>query len=383
MNARNQYLKDLRHEYLQSSKQQKTILLAEAHKRTRLCPKYLIVKLAAQTDLRPHIRKKRTCYYDGLIMPALLKLWKIFDYPCGQRLKSIIVSEIDNLRRLGEIHCSNETADKLKKISSSTLDTKLKRERYILHLNRYRSSKRNPLLFQQIPIKVNNDLDHTKPGCRQVDYVEHCGASNAGQYIHTLATVDIYSDWWDARAIMPKSQEQTHIALNDIKNTTPIDIKELHADNDHSILNALVSRWAKEQDIVFSRSRPYKKNDNAHIEQKNRTHVRNVIGHRRYDTRKELTIINSLYPILGLYKNFFQPIMRLQSKLRDGSKVHRKYAQALTPYQRLINSPDVSKHTKDILLKKYCTLNPAHLKRIINIKTKELYDAYHAKQPKK
>jgi hypothetical protein len=377
MNAQNQYLDDIKKEYIQAKKQRKSVLLDEVAKRTGLCRKHLIIKLSAETDLRPQKRKPRACYYDSTLIILLAKIWEIFDCPCGQRLAPLIHTELDRLRTLREINCTDDQALKLKKISPSVIDTKLRHERDARHLSRHRKS--NPLLFQQFPIKVNNELNHDVPGHCQVDYVEHGGQSCAGEYAHTIATVDLFSDWWDAVAIMPKSQSQTHTALDEIKKRSPFIIKELHPDNDRSILNELIARWAQKHRIELSRSRPYKKNDNAHIEQKNRTHVRNMIGYRRYDTRKELIIINELYALLRLYKNFFQPIMRLADKRRNGGKVHRTYNKPVTPYKRLLESAAISEEQKTLLIRTYHKLNPADLKRRINLKTMELYNAYELK----
>ena len=154
----------------------------------------------------------------------------------------------------------------------------------------------------------------------------------------------------------------------------------IHPDNDSSFINWHLERYCKKEGIKFTRSRPYKKNDNCFVEQKNSTHIRGVIGHLRYDTEKELEIINSLYRNeLTLYKNFFQPVMKLKEKIRDKGKVHRKYDTPKTPYQRIMESKHISQETKDKLTKIYLTLNPAQLKRGIDRKVHMLFKAYEEK----
>ena len=153
-----------------------------------------------------------------------------------------------------------------------------------------------------------------------------------------------------------------------------------HPDNDSSFINWHLFSYCEAEGIEFSRSRPYKKNDNNFVEQKNSTHIRAVIGHLRYDTEKELALINSLYRNeLRLYKNFFQPVMKLKEKIRDKGKVHRRYDTPKTPYQRIIESEHIPQETKEKLTKLYLSLNPAELKRKIDEKVHTLFKAYEEK----
>jgi len=383
--AKNQYLKKLQEEYLTLSKKAKSKLLDEATKRTNLCRKHLIVKLSPETYLGPpRPRAKRKEYYDSYVKAALIKIWKIFDYPCGQRLAPLLKIEIDRLRNLNELYCSDEIAEKLKTISPASIDIKLKREKEFLGLNRNRNPSNNPLLYQKIPIKVNSDWDKNELGNCQLDFVCHCGNSMYGPFINSLALVDISSGWWEAYAILPRCQEKTYTALENIRVRIPFVIKEIHPDNDSAFINDLIYRWTKNRQIAFSRSRPYKKNDNAYIEQKHWTHIRKTFGYFRYDRQEELTIINNLYTNqLRLYKNFFQPVTKLIRKDRVGSKIQRVYDIPKTPYQRIIESGQIKATTKKYLKLVYDSLNPAKLRREINIELTKLHRFYDNKKPKK
>jgi hypothetical protein len=288
-------------------------------------------------------------------------------------------TELDRLRNLGELKCSNEVSEKLKKMSSATIDRKLKHEKEVLLLDR-KYKKKNPLLSHQIPIKVSADFDRAAVGHTQVDLVEHCGVSAAGEYVNSMAFVEVCSGWWEAEAVMGKGQERAFISLKSIQTRLPFRLLGIHPDNQNNLINEHVYQYSQKQGIEFTRSRPYKKNDNCFVEQKNWTHVRKFVGYLRYDTQKELEILNDLYRNeLRLYKNFFQPVIKLKEKSRINGKIQKKYCKAKTPYQRLMESGQISARTKQELEKIYESLNPAELKRKIDEKLHLLYMAYKAK----
>jgi hypothetical protein len=178
MHSRNQYLKQLRIEYLRTrSKTGKGKLLDEAQKRTGLNRKYLIRKLRVISNLdkkKAKVRRRKQIY-DGYVKAALVKCWEIFDYPCGQRLKPLLIEEVHRLRELGELICSDEVAEKLRRISTRTIDEKLRHQKELEGLKRRYHQKRHPLLYQKIPVKLSYEQDRTKLGNVQIDLVEHCG----------------------------------------------------------------------------------------------------------------------------------------------------------------------------------------------------------------
>lgn len=381
MNARNQYLKVLQRKYLMAkSRKEKSLILDEYCKNTHQNRKYVIRKIRSSISLVPKRRGGKEVVYDGYVKVALAQIWDIFDEPCGQRLAPLLKTEVDRLRQLEEIFICNEVAGKLKRISPRTIDRALKHQKQVLHLNRKYRPKRNPLIYQRIPIKAGG-WDRSLPGQVQIDLVEHCGQSASGLYGNTVSCAEVAFGWWEGEAILGSAKERTCEALDRARKRMPFEWVHLHPDNDSSFINWHLLEYCGTEGIEFSRSRPYKKNDNSFVEQKNSTHIRAVIGHLRYDTEKELLLINSLYRNeLHLYKNFFQPVMKLEEKIRDKGKVHRKYDIPKTPYQRIMESEKIPEETKEKLTKIYQRLNPAELKRKIDEKIHRLFEIYEEKQ---
>ena len=383
MAARRQYFEILKARYHCSKKrEEKTTILNEYCENTQQNRKYAIQKFNCFL-CEPSQKHKRAEVYGSKIIAALIKAWEIFDYPCGQRLKSQLEKEIDRLRKFKEIRISDKTVDKLKRISSATIDRKLKRQKGIMSIRMKHNKKQNPLLYQTIPIKTSHDQNRSDTGLHQMDFVEHCGDSAAGTYLFSMSFVNVTVGWWEGEAIMGAGQIRTVEGFREIEKRAPLKITEIHVDNDKSFLNRHLKGHCNLKIIDMSRSRPYKKNDNCFVEQKNLTHVRNMFGHMRCDTEQEQAVINDIYHNeLRLYKNFFQPIMSLKEKRRVKSKILRKYCKPTTPFHKIMASKAVPKSTKQELQKIYDSLNPAALKRQIDKKTRKLFALYEKKMGK-
>lgn len=390
MASKNQYLTTLIKKYggyHLKSKKEKGKLLNEYCRVTGENRKSVVRKIRAGTYIKNSTRgkkakKKRKSNYDSYTVAALIKCWKIFDYASGQRLAPLLEDEVDRLRDLSELKCSEEVAKKLKKISPATIDRKLKREKKIRHLNRKYKRKNNPLLYQKIPVKMSWEQDRSKLGYMQIDLVEHCGYATRGEYINTVSSTDIATSWWDGRAAMGKGRIAVSKAITRQKKESPFKWKGMHTDNGSEFINSHLYAISVKEKLDFSRSRPIKKNDNCYVEQKNWTHVKKYVGYQRYDTEAELKMLNQLYKYLRLYKNFFQTTMHLKEKIRDGGKIKRRYEKAKTPYKRLMESKEVPAKTKQELTMIYEQSNPAELKRRIDQKIRELHKIYQSKQIK-
>ncbi len=383
MYSRNQYLEKVREEYLGIKfRKEKTKMLDEVEKRTGLDRKHLITKLRPKSNLdrRPGERKRRACVYDNEVKAALTDAWEIFDRPCGDRLAPLLSDEIERLRKLGELICSDGVTSKLKKISPRTIDTKLAHHKEDIGLGEKYKNCIHPLLYQKVPVKIFEDQDRGVSGNIQIDCVEHCGASAAGSFIYSVSMTDIAHGWWEGEAVMGKGQEGICAGINTGRKRFPFNWQEAHVDGGTEFINAHLVRYCGKENILLSRSRPYKKNDNCLVEQKNWTHVRKKVGYLRYDTGEEQNILNSLYHNeLRLFKNFFQPVMKLVSKERIEGKIKRKYDRPKTPYQRVMEADDIAKETKSALKRIYLSLNPAELKRGIVTKLNKLYVTYQKK----
>ena len=384
MYSRNQYLKKLREEYLPArSRIAKTTMLNEAEKRTGLNRTYLLEKLRQKSNLDVDAaqRKQRSCVYDNAIHPALAHAWEIFDRPCGQRLAPLLKHEVDRLRALHELRCTDVVATKLKRISPRTIDTKLAHHKTDIGLGEKYKQRIHPLLYQRVPVKMFADQNRNVSGNMQIDCVEHCGASASGTFIYSVSMTDIAHGWWEGEAVMGKGQEGIRAGIDTGRTRFPFPWKEMHTDCGTEFLNAHLVRYSTTQQIRFSHSRPYKKNDNCLVEQKNWTHVRKKVGYLRYDTLNEQRLLNGLYRNeLRLFKNFFQPVIKLVSKERIGGHIVRKYDEPKTPYQRVMDAHDVTQETKQALCNIYQSLNPAALKRAIDAKLGALYAAYQKKR---
>jgi DNA-binding sugar fermentation-stimulating protein len=380
--AKKQYMETLREKYFKADKKGKGKILDEYCENTGEDRKYAIKKFNYKVKIKDkEDYRKRKTKYNGEVVSQLVKLWKIFDYPCGQRLKPAIQTELPRLRDFGEISCSDTIAKQLLKISSSTIDRRLNHEKEVLKLKGKYRKKNSSFLLSTIPTKTGADFDKSMIGNVQIDFVESCGVSVAGEYVNNLSVVDIMSSWWEGEAVMGKGHRGALNALDLIRKRMPFDWLEMHPDNGPNLLNYAIYNYAQKSSISLSRSRAYHKNDNCFIEQKNSTHIRQVIGYFRYDTDREMDILNDLYRNeLRDYKNFFQPVIKLKGKERIKGKVYRKYDIPQTPYQRLMKSNQVSFKTKRELKKRYDSLNPAELKRGIDKKLKELYKVYSKKR---
>ncbi len=265
--AKQQYMETLRKRYLQSNKKEKAAILDEYCRNTGEDRKYAIKKFRRRVKPKQE-RKKRKKYYDGPVKAALVVMWKIFDHPCGQRLESSLKDETDRLRRLGELVCSETVAHKLKHITASTIDLKLKHQKEVEQRKRqYRSTHSFPLK-NEVPVKTPEELNRDTPGVEQIDCVENCGGSVSGEYVNSLSITDICTGWWEGEAVMGKGQERALEGLKAARQRTPFNWLEMNPDNGPNIMNYHIVTYAEKEALVLSRSRAYKKNDNCFVEQK-------------------------------------------------------------------------------------------------------------------
>ena len=314
-------------------------------------------------ERKARTRAQRTRLYDERVHSSLVKLWRVMDYICGKRLQPLLPELITVLERHNEFHCDRETRSKLLAISAATIDRLLKPERRKFELRGRSGTKPGTLLKKQIPIRTFADWDEQQPGFAEIDLVGHDGGSVAGDYCQTLDLTDIATTWTETKAVRNKAQAFVFEALKEIRAELPFPLLGIDSDNGSEFINQYLTTYCVREKLSFTRSRPYRKNDNCFVEQKNYSIVRRAVGYQRFDTDKQLGILNELYATLRLYTNFFQPTMKLIRKERVGSKVSKRYDRAQTPYQRVLAAPQVSQAAKQKLRRKYELLNPAALKR--------------------
>ena len=380
MAAKKQYLRMLITRYLKARKRQKGAILDEYCRNTGQNRKYVIRRIGRLASSEPGPPRKRAPCYGQDTARALEKLWRIFDLPCGQRLRPLISTELDRLRRLGELEVSAKTAEKLRTVSPATIDRLLRPKKQEWKLHRTYSVKGPGLIAKKIPLRMGT-AENGRVGFVDMDLVLHCGSSTAGEYGHSLSTLEICSGWWEAEVVMGRAQSRIFNALKEIEARSPFPWLGIHSDNDNAFINSQLYGYTEERHISFTRSRPYRKNDNPFIEQKNFTHIRKPLGYLRYDTSEELALIRDLLRNeLRLYKNFFQPVMMLARKVRVSGRPKRTYSLAKTPYHRLLESGQLSATKAQELRLLYLSLNPAELKRQIDRKLARLYELYQKKK---
>lgn len=363
----------IKERYLKADYAGKREILNEFCKSTGYNRKYAIRILQAGHWYRSGSRKRHRTY-DSAFLSLVIKLWELLEYPCGTRLKPQLSPLAEALVRAKEIELSDGDKRQLHAISAKTLDRRLKREREMRHLARNRGMTRHgSLLKSAIPIRIT-DWDTKEIGFMEMDTVAHNGGDPSGTFVYSLDMVEIATGWSEQAAIFGKSEEAVVGAIMEIRANLPFALKGLDSDSGGEFVNWHMVRYCEKEKLFFTRSRPNKKNDNAYVEQKNYTHIRKWMGYRRYDTEAQRDAMNNLYRNeLRLFNNFFRPVMKILKKEKLNNSVCKKtYGEALTPYERLMRSEQVSPESKARLQKLYESLNPMKLKEAIAAKLKRV-----------
>jgi len=360
--------------YKRAKDKKKTKILNEYCQVTGYHRKHAIRKLNNfKFFIKQKPRSGRPKIYNHQIMLAVLKkIWIEADQPCSKRLKVILPIWMPHYPQLyGPIDLVVYKA--LMHISASTIDRLLTPIRSKFKVKGLATTKPGSLLRNQIPIKTDQ-WNEFQPGFIEADTVHHCGESVAGQYALTVNYTDIATGWTEQRAVWGKGETGVFEQTKDVENTLPFDIKGFDSDCGGEFINNHLHKYFTQRSknpVQFTRSRAYKKNDNAHIEQKNWTHIRRWLGYDRFDNLRIVDLLNDLYKNeWRLYHNFFIPSVKLIEKKRLGSKTIKRYDKPKTPYQRILEAdPKIIKpEIKTKLTKQYKNLNPFGLKRTIDKK---------------
>jgi len=331
----------------------------------------LKTKVQAQNRLKgkPKTYKRVYC---GEVVQALEQLWEIYGRICSKRLQPFLPEAIRVLERYQEIELSEETKELLLKISAASIDRCLRPTR-IQTRHGLSTTKPGSLLKNLIPIRTFTEWDDEQPGFMEIDLVAHCGNTTEGQFLCTLTCTDLCTGWTEVTGLLHRSQEAVSEALCRMRQRLPFPLLGIDSDNGGEFINDLLYRYCLDEQITFTRSRPYQKNDQAHVEQKNWSVVRHTLGYDRWETEQELALLESIYDDLRLYINFFQPSLKLIAKKRIGNKTIKRYDTAKTPYQRVLERKDISLAAKARLAHLYVQLNPAELRRRIDQKIAQLW----------
>lgn len=379
MKERKTVTKAMAQQYRRESKKDRGVLLTrfvEATGYNRVYAARLLRNHGRRVDVKPgivaegtvRVRKKvaaRARQYDESVFKALKKVWRTADYICGKRLVVFIRETLPCLLRNGELRISRKTQAKLMRISAASIDRMLAPERKARKLKRRSGTKSGTLLKHQIPVRTFANWDDTQPGFLEIDLVGHDGGSTAGEYCQTLDATDVATGWSEPMAVPTKAQWWVFEAIQDMRERLPFRLLGLDSDNGSEFINHQLLKYCEENRLTFTRSRAGRKNDGCYVEQKNWTIVRRFAGYGRYESDDACRCLNDLYGLVRDYVNFFMPSQKLIEKVRDGSRVSRRYDAPQTPYQRVLASPEIEESTKRRLRRRYATLNPAELKRQI------------------
>jgi hypothetical protein len=371
-------LQKLRKRYVKSSRHTKKLILDEFCSLCGYNRKYAIRLF--NSDVGPHSiqnlssRGRKKQYDDPRISEVLRFIWVKNNLPCSRRLKAILPLWLPfyNQQLL-----TQDIREKLLSISPATIDRLMRPQRARFAKLGLSTTKPGSLIKKQIPVKTSQ-WDETIPGFLEADTLAHCGNSIAGMFVYTLNTVDIASQWTEQRATWGKGERGVTTAIADIERALPFRLKGFDCDNGSEFLNWHLIRYLthkRKKKVQFTRSRAYQKNDNAHIENKNWTHLRQYLGYQRFESQKLVPMLNDLYTTeWNWYFNFFNPSMKLMEKSRIGSKIKKVYDKPKTPYQRLMESEELDFQTKQRLTKQFESLNPVVIQKRMQNKIKAIID---------
>ncbi len=358
--------------YLKADKAVKRQIMDEFVAATGYHRKYANRLLKHGLKPRGYKRSGRRKVYQGEVVQVLERIWEICGRICSKRLHPFIPEILTVLERKGEIQVCLEIKQLLLSMSRSSIDRCLQKARYEKHKG-LSTTKPGTLLKKAIPIRTWHDWDDARPGFLEMDLVAHCGNSVEGQFLYTLTATDISTGWTECFALLNKTQFMVSKAITEMRTRLPFPLLGIDSDNGSEFINDLLYRYCMEEKITFTRSRPYEKNDQAHVEQKNWSVVRHTVGYDRLETEEERLLLDEIYVDLRLYVNFFQPVLKLIEKIHVDGKIIKKYDQATTPYRRVLASEDVSFEDKARLTNSYFQLNPVELRNRIDLNVGRLW----------
>jgi len=370
--SKRELLEEIRPRYLKAKKVEKKTMLDEFVAATGYHRKY-----ATRILKHSHPRKSGKKHgfhkiYQGEVVVALEQIWEVCGRICSKRLRPFLPEMVKVLERCGELTLPAETKRLLLKMSSATIDRCLGPARFD-HPHGLSTTKPGSLLKKAIPVRTYTPWDEDQPGFLEIDLVAHCGGSVEGQFINTLTCVDLSTGWIECLPVHHRSQQAVFEAIQTMRTYLPFLLLGIDSDNGGEFINDLLYQYCLSEKITFTRSRPYQKNDQAHVEQKNWSVVRRLIGYDRLETEEEYLLLQSIYADLRLYANFFQPVLKLVSKEHVDKKLVKRYDTAATPFQRVLAAKDIPFETKARLTNLYVQLNPVQLRTSIDVKVAKLW----------
>lgn len=357
--ARKEIVGALRDRYEKATKDEKGKILDEFALVSGYHRKHAIrlLNLSMETKASSPVASNRV--YTDAVKSALLVVWEAADRICGKRLKAVIPNLVSAMEKHGHLNLDAEVRKQVLSVSAATIDRMLIPVRKTAGLRRKRRASKK--LNEEIPIKTFADWKDPLPGFLEMDFVVHGGGSMAGEYLHSLVVTDVCSGWVEAVPLLAREQSLVVEGLKRIRKQLPVAMAGLDSDNDGAFINDTLASYCKQEGIVFTRSRVHHKNDQAWIEQKNGAVIRKMVGHQRFSGIVAGQALAQLLQAVRLYVNYFQPSFKLRERLREGSRVKKRYHPPTTPCDRLLAHDKVDDMTKAFLRKQHAELDPVEL----------------------
>lgn len=370
---RRKYLARMLPRYLAADRPQQSLLLTEMQTVTGLHRKSLLRLLHASSLARQPRSRQRTRTYGAPVDDALRLIWETLDYVCAERLTPALVSTAHLLAHHGELTLTDDLLAQLGQISVASVQRRLSRFTQDTPRLPRKGPERANRIAKAIPMRTI-PWDQAEPGHFEVDLVHHGGPSPIGDFVYTLQLIDVATGWSERVAILGRSQVRMEEGFRRVLARLPFPVKELHSDNGSEFLNDHLVRFFGEAitGLQLSRSRPYQKNDNRFVEQKNSTLVRAYLGTARLDTAAQAAVLNALYDQMWGYYNLFQPVMHLKEKVASGTRLLRKWDTAQTPFSRLQATGVLSEKRQAALEAQVRETNPRRLRQTISKGLREL-----------
>ncbi len=375
IDERRKYVNLMCERYRKAKRKERSQLLSEMEQVSKLHRKHLIRLLNGESLQRKKRSTPRSRTYGPEVERVVLRVWESLDYLCAERLTPSLGRMAKHLASFGSLVLTTEVEGQKAPISPATVERMLRKNR----ARKERLPRTGPHRANQVTKGVpmgRIPWDTSDPGHFETDLVHHGGESAAGEYGHTLQLIDVATGWSERVMLLGRGYQAMERAFKEVIERLPFPVKELHPDNGTEFFNYHLVRFWKEKvtGVKLSRSRPYQKNDNCHVEQKNDTLVRQYFGELRLDTPSQIAAGNALYERMWLYYNLFQPVMHLTEKTVEGDKVRRKWDEAQTPYQRLLATGVLSPEQQERLQALYEQTNPLLLREEISRGLAALWD---------
>lgn len=371
LGARKEMLTSIKEKYKSSDWKMRNQLLDGFIAATGYDRKHAI-KLLNSKAIKKEKKQGRPAYYNIAVVQVLEMVWYASNQICSKRIVPFLPDLIAALERHGHLRTTEEIKSRVISISPATFDRLLRKERIKIK-NGLSTTKPGALLKNAIKIRTYSDWNENQPGFFETDLVAHCGETTRGVFLNTLVLTDILTTWTECIPLIRKSADDVILGLNTASQLLPFRILGIDVDNGCEFINYDVMHYCEQKNITFTRARPFKKNDQAHVEEKNGSIVRRIIGYDRYESETAWKIMSNLYALLRLYINFFQPSLKLLEKVREGSKTIKKYDKAKTPYQRVLLSDHIAQSVKNELTQQYNKLDPIVLQTEIKKLQEQLW----------